>query len=470
MGLRRRLLIVQLLSLLIVTAGGFSGWWIGRSIGTQASRQAQLIALQRQALTDLNVALLESLPFGPDYLATSSLEYLRQHLRADREGLRRFRRLLDDRLAALLLEGIQPDVHDELEQIRLLTVQIESLLRGSELRLAAGEDTSLTPSSALLVQLVRDPSLQALKGHSVRLNQLLHRLSELQERHQRQEAQAIAAGVQVMLLALLVAWAAGLLFAWRTCERILRPLQLLEEGMRGGEQRQLLPRDVFTRAPREIASLANSFNLMVQRLASLVDSLEQLALTDSLTQVGNRRRFDQTLALEWSRMQRSARPMSLLIIDVDHFKAYNDRYGHGQGDTCLIQVATVLRGQGRRCSDLTCRIGGEEFAMLLPETDLAEARAIAERAWRAVRDLGVPHQALGEDGVVTVSVGVASAIPSLEADAEDLRLRADQALYRRKQLEGRDGVTVAASPIATTRTDADPMPGGEAPPLDRALR
>lgn len=412
-------------------------------MGAKASRQAELAAFQRQALTDLNIALLESLPFGPEDLASSSAKGLAEHLRADREGLRRFRRLLDSRLSDLLLAGIEGDVHDELEQIRLLTVQGEALLRSAEKRLVRDAATGQALTSGVLIQLARDPSLRALKGHSVNLNHLLQRLGDLVERNQRLEGQAMAGGVRVMLLALLVAWGAGVLFAWRTSERVLRPLQLLEQGMRGGGQHRTLPDDVFSRAPREIASLAHSFNHMVRRLASLVENLEELALTDGLTQVGNRRRFDQTLAHEWSRLQRRARPLSLLIIDVDHFKAYNDCYGHGQGDTCLIQLASAIRGQGRRCSDLACRIGGEEFALLLPETDQAEARVIADRTWRAVRDLAIPHAALGEGATVSVSIGVASVLPSLQGDPESLRLQADQALYTRKQREGRNGVCVS---------------------------
>jgi diguanylate cyclase (GGDEF)-like protein len=248
-----------------------------------------------------------------------------------------------------------------------------------------------------------------------------------------------------MLLALLIAWGGGLVFAWRTSDRILRPLSLLEQTMRGWVGRaDLSPVDpaAFERSPREIASLAISFQQLGGRLRALMDQLEDLAHTDSLTGVGNRRRFDLVLQQEWLRLRRVDKPLSLLMIDVDHFKAYNDTYGHGEGDRCLVAVAAAIQSQGRRSSDITCRIGGEEFALLLPETDLEQARVIAEHAWRAVQELAIGHRALGERALVSVSIGVAMAHPALEPTPDALQQRADRALYRRKRTLGRNGVSV----------------------------
>lgn len=472
MGLRRRLLIVQLISLLIVSLGGLSGAWVADAIGRRAAREAELVTRQSRALTELNLALLGAIPFGADTLSSPTQAALRGHLQEDREALHRFRQLLDERLDALLLEDLEPDVHDELESIRLLTVQVTGLLQRTELALPVAVPPTAPPPGGLLEAAARQPSLRALKGHSLVLSALVQRLGRQARDNERHHAEAMSSGVRVMVLTLLLAWLGGLLFAWRTSERVLRPLSLLEQSMRewgAGADQPPLELASFRDAPREIRSLAGSFLQMAERLSGLVERLEDLALSDSLTQVGNRRRFDQALQQEWARLQRRDRPISLLMIDVDHFKAYNDTYGHGQGDACLIQVAAAIRTEARRCTDLTCRVGGEEFAMLLPETDLAEALAIAQRTWRAVRGLEIPHRALGDRGHISVSIGVASAMPTLVSGPQELQLRADQALYRRKQHEGRNGVSVAPTPAPLVPASSgpgarSPGPEGGAPP------
>lgn len=458
MGLRRQIFAIQLVTLAIVSSGGLAGWWIAQSMGRQATRNTMRAQRQSYALNELSIALLESLPFSAHYLTSPSLPALDQHLSQDIAGLHRFRRQLDSQFAALALDGLHPDVHNELEEIRLLNVQAEGALRSSHQQVlrAHGGLESLPPG--FVKATVRNPNLTALQGHSRRLNLLLQRLEQQVRQHQREQVAAIAAGGRVMVLALLLAWVAGLVFAWRTSQRILQPLRLLELRMRqlvAQEDRAPVGLPPFEKAPQEIASLASSFNQMGRRLASLVARLEDLALTDSLTQVGNRRRFDQFLTQEWFRLQRRGQPLSLLMIDVDHFKAYNDTYGHGQGDSCLIQIAEAIRRQGRRCTDLTCRIGGEEFAMVLPETDLAVAGTIGHLIWKAVGDLGLPHQGLGSEGRVSVSIGVATAHPSPQGTQDDLLQRADQALYCRKQRQGRNGVTVTAMPLLMVPAPTD---------------
>ena len=214
-------------------------------------------------------------------------------------------------------------------------------------------------------------------------------------------------------------------------------------GWVGREDPGPIDLEPFRRAPREIASLADSFHQLGERLAALMLRLEAMALSDSLTQVGNRRRFDQALQQEWGRLRRHRLPLSLLMIDVDHFKAYNDSYGHGEGDRCLVEVAAAIRAQGKRPADLTCRIGGEEFAILLPEVDREGARRIAERTWLAVQDLAIPHRALGRQGRVSVSIGVATAYPADGNEPQLLQLRADRALYHRKKQMGRNGICVS---------------------------
>jgi len=138
------------------------------------------------------------------------------------------------------------------------------------------------------------------------------------------------------------------------------------------------------------------------------DRLRALSSTDGLTGLANRREFDEALAREWRRTQRSGEPLSLLMIDIDHFKRYNDHYGHPQGDACLVQVAHALRGQLKRPADVAARYGGEEFALLLPSTDRQGAMALAQRLLMAVRQLGIPHAGSDCAPHVSISTGVSS--------------------------------------------------------------
>ncbi|HUK12810.1 MAG TPA: GGDEF domain-containing protein [Thermoanaerobaculaceae bacterium] len=178
-------------------------------------------------------------------------------------------------------------------------------------------------------------------------------------------------------------------------------------------------------------------------------ALERLALTDALTGLPNRRGFDERLGREWRRQARSRQPLSLLVVDIDLFKPYNDLYGHQAGDACLVRVAAAMREALREGVDVLARFGGEEFVALLPESGAEDAATVAERLRRAVEALDVAHNASSVAPVVTVSVGWASATP----DADDLGAvalfaEADAALYRAKQ-GGRNRVaTTEAVPAA----------------------
>jgi len=160
--------------------------------------------------------------------------------------------------------------------------------------------------------------------------------------------------------------------------------------------------------------------------------LHKLAYMDSLTGVANRRHFDQTLQAEWRRCRRSRQPLALIMVDIDHFKQFNDLYGHQAGDACLRAVAGALRAALARSHDLAARYGGEEFVCLLPECDLAGARAKAQALCEAVQALGITHGGSSVAGVVTVSAGVASEVPGEDGTPEALLARADAHLYRAK--------------------------------------
>ena len=169
------------------------------------------------------------------------------------------------------------------------------------------------------------------------------------------------------------------------------------------------------------------------------DLLESLANIDSLTDVPNRRRFDEKLDHEWRRCQRSALPLSLIMLDVDHFKAFNDHYGHGAGDICLITVAATLARTLSRPGDMVARYGGEEFAVILPETDLLGACQMAERLREAVAIQRMPQAPDTGSGFVTLSAGVASRLPDEFSNVADLVGHADRRLYDAK-VQGRNCV------------------------------
>lgn len=166
------------------------------------------------------------------------------------------------------------------------------------------------------------------------------------------------------------------------------------------------------------------------------DLLRSLAFVDGLTGVANRRRFDERLALEWARAQRHGHALSLLLVDVDHFKAYNDRYGHQAGDEALRRVAACLTEQMRRGTDLVARYGGEEFACLLPDTDSEQALALAQRIVEAVPLMAIPHSACPVAPVLTVSVGVATRRGAIQPGWSSAALLglADAQLYEAKRL------------------------------------
>ncbi len=174
-------------------------------------------------------------------------------------------------------------------------------------------------------------------------------------------------------------------------------------------------------------------------LKHLRDRLKEQTLVDGLTGLPNRRRFDEQLKAEWNRAHRHGKPLSILMIDIDFFKKYNDTYGHLGGDDCLKSVAQALLSQAKRGTDLMARWGGEEFACLLPETTADQAAAIAESMRKAVQDLRIPHSDSAVGPHVSISLGLASCVPSEGQTIPGLTKAADEALYTAKQ-QGRNRV------------------------------
>ncbi len=176
-------------------------------------------------------------------------------------------------------------------------------------------------------------------------------------------------------------------------------------------------------------SLLRNYNHQLQVLSSF----------DSLTGIANRRSFDEHLANEWNRTARNSTWLSLILLDIDFFKYYNDTYGHQAGDHCLYQVASALNDSLQRSGDLVARYGGEEFAVILPDTDSRDALIVAENLRAKIENLNIPHASSAIANYVTVSIGVASTLPTQHSTPEEVIAEADQALYKAKQ-SGRNKV------------------------------
>ena len=171
-----------------------------------------------------------------------------------------------------------------------------------------------------------------------------------------------------------------------------------------------------------------------QALKEANERLKKLTVIDGLTQIPNRRRFDEYLVSEWKRHFRTREPMSMVLCDIDFFKFYNDTYGHQAGDDCLRKVAKTIAGCVQRSADLTARYGGEEFAIILPATDAAGAMMVSENVRYSIMDLELKHEKSAIAGYITLSLGVATMIPDDDNSAETLVSFADECLYEAKEL------------------------------------
>ncbi|MEN2671839.1 diguanylate cyclase [Herbaspirillum huttiense] len=176
---------------------------------------------------------------------------------------------------------------------------------------------------------------------------------------------------------------------------------------------------------------ARLLNHLAQKLQA--DILRDLADSDGLTGIANRRRFEDQFQKEWAHFLRTREPLSLLMIDVDYFKLYNDTYGHLAGDDCLRKVATALSAAIKRPHDFVARFGGEEFVAILPRTDATGAMLIAEKMLNAVRDLKLEHKSSAAWSYVTISIGIADATRLKSLDSFCVKTDADRALYEAKK-------------------------------------
>lgn len=192
------------------------------------------------------------------------------------------------------------------------------------------------------------------------------------------------------------------------------------------------------RAMQRLVLMRASLLALTRKLDATNQELQRISLMDGLTGVANRRYFDETISVEWRRARRHSNSLAVLMFDIDHFKLYNDNYGHLAGDECLRRVASTIRQNTVRPSDLVARYDGKEFAVILPETTIGGAVMVAEKIRQAIHELNIPHTPESGDRV-TLSIGVASAAPGFDNPPDDLIHAADQAL-RRAKAEGRDRI------------------------------
>ncbi len=227
-------------------------------------------------------------------------------------------------------------------------------------------------------------------------------------------------------------------------------MQMSQEIQQSRQQLEDYSHSLEAKVNDRTAALAAEVDRRAQAEAALTianQELQQLAYVDGLTQIANRRRFDEQLAAAWQRLQREQLPLSLIIGDVDYFKCYNDCYGHQAGDDCLTQVAGAIALCVNRPDDLAARYGGEEFAILLPHTHASGAQVVADRIHQQIARLQLPHAQSAVGDRVTLSLGIATIIPIAAMLPSELLAAADRALYQAK-INGRDQSAIAPWDVA----------------------
>ncbi|MEO0852806.1 MAG: diguanylate cyclase [Cyanobacteria bacterium J06648_11] len=180
---------------------------------------------------------------------------------------------------------------------------------------------------------------------------------------------------------------------------------------------------------------------LMEELEAANAELSRLAAVDGLTQLANRRTFDDYIRKQWKLMARNRMPLSMILADIDFYKPYNDTYGHQAGDRCLQQVSALIQDATRRPADLAARYGGEEFALVLPSTGIEGAMRVAEQIRDSMQKAAIPHSASPLGGVVTLSYGIAGIVPQPDRTLSEFIEAADRALYRAK-VTGRDRISI----------------------------
>jgi diguanylate cyclase (GGDEF)-like protein len=218
---------------------------------------------------------------------------------------------------------------------------------------------------------------------------------------------------------------------WSFNRFLFRPMHVMQNEMERAVQGDFSA-TVGNHTLKEFHALASAFNIMVLKVADNIRKLQELSFVDGLTGISNRRQFDLSLQAEWQRAQRSGQDLSLIMLDIDYFKRYNDSYGHLAGDECLRIMGSMLRSMVKRSTDVLARYGGEEFVILLPDTSAQGAGLVAKRIADELAGLNLPHKASQLGGKLTVSMGCATCKVTTGSKPDILVGAADEALYQAK--------------------------------------
>lgn len=381
--------------------------WYADSTSEQLHEQNLKIQLGLERMVRLNRSITDQVAMAvldKNTLRAASYPSLKTELEAtvrEVEGLTRDMLLASDMLSLKLEQEALREVEAEVFDL----MREDQWQRAYEVLLGGGYVMSLK-----LYEINSDAAVGALTIE----------LANNFERHDKLRDATLVLRLSAMLLLLWV--------GWRYSVRLQTEVD---------EQQRL--RQAVTTANRV---LEEKVRLRTQELEAANVQLATLSATDGLTGLPNRRRFDAYWAQEWQRALRAATPLAVIMLDVDHFKAYNDHYGHQQGDECLRQVGAALRATIRRAGELVARYGGEEFVVVMPGAGQAHALETAQAIRAAIEAAGMAHEASGVAPVVTVSVGVAWGVPTPTDARELLVQQADTALYAAKA-QGRNRVVCA---------------------------
>jgi diguanylate cyclase (GGDEF)-like protein len=337
-------------------------------------------------------------------------------------------------VAVLNLESTRPAAfHDQLPLLTVVADQLAGAISNARL---FGE----TRERARLMEMMSDLSRTALEANG--LGELLDRIVRYVEEHFAVE--------RVSITLRDISAHAGQ--ALSTPSVTAFPIRFRGEDF---GQLEIVSREAFSPATTlafealthqvagaiHLAATKHDLERANEHLARAIETLHRISTTDALTGVANRRNFDDALILEWRRAARSRTPLSLIMIDIDAFKAYNDVYGHQAGDECLRRVAESLQSHLHRAGDIVTRYGGEEFAVLIVGVERDRAGHVAELLRASVEAMNIEHRTFPTSNVVTISVGVATTVPERDRDAATLLKAADEALYAAKSA-GRNRVSV----------------------------
>ncbi|MCW8929596.1 MAG: diguanylate cyclase [Gammaproteobacteria bacterium] len=215
------------------------------------------------------------------------------------------------------------------------------------------------------------------------------------------------------------------LFLFKPLHMMLNQINSITDGN--------IDHDLKIKGLNEITVLSEEFNKMTKEIRSRERALKHLSIMDGLTQIPNRRKFDEDLKSQYANACRKQQSLSVLMIDIDHFKRFNDTYGHLEGDDCIKKVATAIQNSVYRPTDLVARYGGEEFAVILPDTSVNGAQVVATKIMKEINQLKIPHSDSTVNDHVTISIGGYSAIPCIQEESTSIVSEADKSLYEAKE-------------------------------------